>query len=86
MSERKINLEEIANKFGFLMGISIHSNSAVSHRKLKDAMKEACRQVLELAAENAETINKEINRSPEPSILVQVIDKQSILNTINQIE
>ena len=48
-------------------------------------MKEACRQTLELAAENADT---EKEMLPECGVLksVGVVDKQSILNTINQIE
>ena len=48
-------------------------------------MKEAWRQTLELAAENADT---EKEMLPECGVLksVGVVDKQSILNTINQIE
>ena len=42
---------------------------------IKNAMKEAVRQALELAAENAEICEE-----------LFIVDKQSILNTINQVE
>lgn len=45
-----------------------------------DAMKEAVKQALELAAENAKI--KEIGNTPFEEF---IIDKQSILNTINQV-
>jgi hypothetical protein len=48
---------------------------------IKDAMKEACRQALKLAAENAE-----INYPNEDEGQSAEIDKQSIKDTINQIE
>ena len=77
---KKVNLKEILkatnpmlNKDGRAFKLSIL------------AMKEACCQTLELAAENAET-EKEI--LPDCGVLksVGVVDKQSILNTIKQIE
>ena len=72
MLERKINLEEILNN-------CVYIDDEIKPM-VKNAMKEACRQVLELAAENAEiTIN-----SIED--LKLIVDKQSIFNTINQIE
>ena len=51
MSERKINLEEILNKELNILSIRVEQ---IEKLALK-AMKEACRQVLELAAENAKT-------------------------------
>ena len=48
-----------------------------------DAMMEACKQTLELAVENAEG---DIQRGYESSDDKIVINKQSILNTINQIK
>ena len=48
-----------------------------------NAMKEACRQTLELAAENAKT---EMEYNPENITFHTIVYKQSILNTINQIE
>ena len=81
MSEKKINLEKI------LLSKAKRINE-VFPEFMDDillAMKEACRQTLELAAENAET-EKEI--LPECGVLksVGVVDKQSILDTINQVE
>lgn len=75
MSERKINLEEILSKRIVLEPSHIRKEILI-------AMKEACRQTLELAAENA------IIFLPSHSHLhgTKNIDKQSILNTINQIE
>ena len=77
MKERKINLEEIINT---LPSVCIGYKNSI-----KDAMKEACRQTLELAAENADT-EKEILHESGVLKSVGVVDKQSILNTINQIE
>ena len=78
MSERKINLEEILQDFG-IYNNSTHPNEEIREKYLiiVAVMKEACRQTLELAAENAETIWGQ---------MVVKVNKQSILNTINQIE
>lgn len=80
MSNGKINLEKIildtygcATKKEFLLIYDI------SIQMIKDIMKEACRQTLELAAENAEL---EFGENEDEIF----IDKQSILDTINQIE
>ena len=76
MSSDKINLEEILKRF-----------SHVDHGAVEDfwftenvikAMKEACRQTLELAAENAT-----YDWNDHEDI---IIDKQSILDTINEVE
>ena len=88
MSERRINLEEILKRF-----------SHVDHGAVEDfwftenvikAMKEACRQTLELAAENADVkaISEMISISNGADFNIQkmVVNKQSILNTIKQIE
>lgn len=76
MPEKKINLNEIwKRKF--------------PHGKLPDYAREIAmefaKKLLELAAENAET---EKEMLPECGVLksVGVVDKQSILDTINQIE
>lgn len=82
MSERKINLEEIA-KLEFPekeSGYSFETLNAVTKNLIIRAMKEACRQTLELAAENAKT-----KQDPDFYCL-QNVDKKSITNTINQIE
>ena len=72
MSERKINLEEILNKELNILSISVEQ---IEKSALK-AMKEACKQVLELAAENATYDFTENGRGI-------YIDKQSIIDTIN---
>ena len=81
MSERKINLEEILNnQISKDFNFRLFYGESTTNNVIK-AMKESCKQVLELAAhENAE-INY-IGRCPE----IPVVDEQSILNTINQIE
>ena len=68
------------------------------YERVIDAMKEACKQILELAAENAELEERDYRHSPtkisnygqevcsEWEGIYYGVDKQSILNTINQIE
>ena len=70
MSERKINLKEIANKV----------IDSTSEDMVIACMREACKQVLELAAENAKTKQRFQFDEEAP------IDKQSILDTIKQVE
>ena len=74
----KINLEEILKQ---------HSNICIDDREnVVEAMKEACKQILELAAENADFGICQ-NDGDCPCIQEShFIDKQSILDTINQIE
>lgn len=92
MSERKVNLEEILFTEVDKMredfpDINLYSNEEMKNspewRYYMNAMKEACRQVLELAAENADTKYLPLLNSNES---IEVVDKQSILNTINQVE
>jgi hypothetical protein len=78
---KKINLEEILNSnctIDLLKSRSVHTSILI-------AMKEAIRQTLELAAENANTEKQIIS---EIGVLkrIGVVDKQSITNTINQVE
>ncbi len=82
MSERKINLEEILIKeirrvYGEFKPIEdfCELDKTISKR----AIKEACQQTLELAAENAKAFDT-IHSWNTP-----IIDTQSILNTINQV-
>ena len=119
MSERKINLEDLL--INHCNNNMLHWLSAAEYRKsfLLDAMKEAVKQALELAAENATTTLYKSGKQIEivtPILEPQyyekgngdlvsqgyaqvgtkrqlkyenesiVVDKQSILNTINQIE
>lgn len=86
MSERRVNLEEIlfaeANKLRKdNPKIDLYSNNEMKESPefayFISAMKEACRQTLELAAENAIT---------KWGQSVVKVDKQSILDIIKQIE
>ena len=91
---KTVNLEEILLKQLAIARIKFPEEDYYNDEQVREspefeyfigAMKEACRQTLELAAENAET-EKEI--LPECGVLksVGVVDKQSILDTINQIQ
>lgn len=97
MSERKINLEEILIKeirrvYGEFKPVEdfCERDKTIAKR----AMKEACRQIVELVAENAD-LNYCENEWEVPEGTINTgdsqygyhyIDKQSILNTIKQIE
>lgn len=75
---KKINLEEILNSHCEISSILFTPHDI---EVIKICMKEACRQTLELAAENAEAWCYAEGNEPEYGV-----DKQSIINTINQIE
>ena len=58
-----------------------------SPHDILEAMKEACIQTLELAAENATIFSREIEDSlTGQNYYAIAVNKYSILNTINQIE
>ena len=76
MPERKINLEEICNKY---IGENNYSKYVL------DTMREFGKQLLELASENAK-IYTDTMCSPYSEDWVKYIDKQSILDTIKQVE
>ena len=90
MSERKINLEEICNKY---IGENNYSKYVL------DTMREFGKQLLELAAENANLIEFWENSNSEyieESVSIfdddgdfqtmVYVNKQSILDTINQVK
>ena len=88
MSERKINLEDILIKM-FENGQPFYNG-----KNIKSAMLEFGQQLLELAAENAE-LKLKIKLECTESQLENgfcfgdnaiIVNKQSILNTINQVE
>ena len=91
MSEKKINLEEIFdNNFDCYTEIFEHSckesiyEQALTKIKFKELCLEFAEQLLELAAENAKMtllIDEENDIIEEASI-----NKQSILDTINQVK
>lgn len=96
MSDKKINLEEILYKHYNLMfaaySVKDKDNKftpVVDRNGALNAMKEACRQALELAAENAKLKTVKLSEGVAGVILPtwkDTINKQSILNTINEIE
>ena len=81
----KINLKEILNR---VYDKEYRSNykTEYSEQCILEAMKEACRQVLERAADNAK-MDVVVLRQDEIAIeFGNVINKQSILDTINKAE
>ena len=83
MSERKINLSKILetkNKLAFEEGYANYFTAAQRDIIFK-AMEESIKQCLELAAENATT--EPLGEWPEDG---SIVNKQSIINTLEQIE
>ena len=72
MSERRINLEEILDNFVMKQ----KDSGELTYNTALLSMKDAVKQALELAAENA---------TVRGNNFVRVVDKQSIIDTINQI-
>ena len=90
MSERKINLEEIFhNNFDCYTNFEDKGNyndePAISKDKFKELCLEFGKQLLELAAENARIKDKYTSVGPAEYI-GKVVNKQSILDTIKQVE
>lgn len=84
MSERRINIEELAVKYGIMKGYTIHSNPKLAEENFNKFLKEFGKQLLELAAENAEN---EIEYDMEGNFICYgTVNKQSILDTIKQVE
>ena len=96
MSERKINLEEILlqNHFHILDTLkNVYSPDTYTenmYERLINGINDICKQLLELAAENADVkaISEMISISNGADFNIQkmVVDKQSIIDTINQVE
>lgn len=81
---KEINLEQILKSFLTVETMSVNSPDYTWNMTLS-AMKEACKQTLELAAENADLI--ETIEEDEKIITREIIiNKESIINTINQIK
>jgi hypothetical protein len=79
--EKQINLEEILKSYLTLEAMKAN-NSDYTYNMVLAAMKEACRQTLELAVENAygyyyDQDGMEISSN---------IDKESIIDTIKQVK
>ena len=88
MSERKINLEEILlqNHFHILDTLknvySPDTHNKNMYERLMNGINDICKQLLELAAENATADLFET----DDSLGEIIVNKQSILNTIKQVE
>ena len=89
MLDKKINLEQILKdncvNIRFLKTmLSADGIKGSQGQRILDAMKDLSEQILELAAENAEMI---LLVDEENDIIEEAsINKQSILDTINQVE
>jgi len=86
---KTINLEEIFNTFTDKNGYGFKYIDYTSRKLLLKAMKEVCQQTLILASKNAKTMNDPYSYtgntgSEYPADVI--VNKQSILDTINQIE
>lgn len=95
MSERKINLEEILlqNHFHILDTLkNVYSPDTYTenmYERLINGINDICKQLLELAAENAKAeihTEWEGNTGSEYYTDYAVVNKQSILDTIKQVE
>ena len=86
MPEIKINLEAILKSFLTVEAMKLN-NPDYTFNMVLSAMKEACRQTVELVAEKAEVVEHEVAESIHggPGYTYFTVDKQSILNTINQV-
>ena len=85
----KINLEKIIRSHfnaAYYDSIADLIDERATTDDITDIIKEVCRQVLERAADNAKS-DVVVVREDETAIeFGSVINKQSILNTINEIE
>lgn len=80
MSERKINLNKILSKYN----LNSDEIGIVTNLLIKETMLEFGKQLLELAAENAK--GKPFPMNETGVIRYSEINKQSILDTINQVK
>lgn len=87
MPERKINLKEILDSYcdvfdDDIIGIGVIQTVNSRLEDVKKAIKEACRQTLELAAKNAKVKPVYIHQD----YIEYNVNEKSILDTIKQIE
>jgi hypothetical protein len=77
--KKEINLEEILNSI--VENTNPHGDRVFFKEDILKAMKEACNQVLDLAAENAYTKEMEVAESIHggPSYTYEIVDADSIL-------
>ena len=84
---KEINLEGILRSF--LTTEAMLANSPdYTYNTVLSAMREACKQTLELAAEKAEAQIVQVTSAMSSSVYSTraAVQKQSILNTINQVK
>ena len=81
----KINLKEILNHV-YDEEFRYNYKIEYSEQCILKAMKESCNQVLKLAADNAKMDVVVLRRDEIAIEFGNVINKQSILNTINEVE
>lgn len=77
---KTVNLEKILLKYP-----TFNNQGGYSKEYVLQAMKEACRQTLELAAENSKVIFDNYDDFLNGNE-TYITDKDSILNTINQVK
>ena len=80
----EINTEKIIEGL-FGIGQGANNTTPMDYGECKLAMKEACKQVLELAAKNSETKTIEFISGRVHTTTI-IVNKQSILNIINQVK
>ena len=85
MSERKINLEEILQDY-YLITLDNSKEIHASIEDVKSVMIEFGKQLLELASENTDTKEIWISTGDYSGYGKIIVDKQSILDTIKQVE
>ena len=83
MSERKINLEEIIKEELYNKHLYFNKINTV---QIKNICLEFGKQLLELAAENVRVYEDVQYDEYDREFLIAKLDKQSILDTINQVE
>lgn len=79
---KTIDLEELFEKKGIKNSTS-HHNYEYLYKTILEVTKEACRQTLEIAADNATVVIETCMGQKTGDVWV---DKESILDTINQIK
>jgi hypothetical protein len=84
--KQEINLEEILNSI--VENTNPHRDRVFFKEDILKAMKEACNQVLDLAAENAYTKEMEVAESIHggPSYTYEIVDADSILQIKDRIK
>lgn len=78
---KTVNLDEILKSYLTLEAVRANKPD-YTYNMVLSAMKEACRQTLDLAVENAE-VNIVNKNAKNPKVTIVEVDKKSIYETIN---